>query len=360
MHVSVHQLSSPQPVRYHLFCSCLSEWCWFLLIQSRPGPPRAFRRFPAYEIQQQIFIAKTLQDWKCNLPLKTHIISKEFPVPFRLQTWWSCKLTGTISVQQMENISVRTSLLQWACALGLCLMLLMFQLQHNFKFARRTLYRKRLSKDSGAAPVYSSLPIMSKFRPYFTKRIVLCMSPLCSARLNIYFSVLLKFFLQSPNFSYAVISSFDSFSVFSHLFCWLFGKLTASDCSSVANMHFTLLPRHHDTPVCTILLSHLSPRFEVIRAQATSLSFEGKRGVYLELLVISSPVWNNSLTFWLRALCGTLQWMWHFLSKWIVAVTGSAGLGVPLQLTASLDKQFSLGDYPGLSRSQNKNPILQK
>lgn len=75
-------------------------------------------------------------------------------------------------------------------------------------FLRRILYRKSLSKDSGAAPVYSSLPVASKFRPYFTKLIVLCMSPLCSARLNIYFSVL--FFLQSPNFQ---------FSSSSHLFC---------------------------------------------------------------------------------------------------------------------------------------------
>lgn len=224
-------------------------------------------------------LQKQLQDWKCNLPLKPHILLvKSFLYSLG---WWSCSLAGTISVQQMENISVRTFLLQWACPLSLCLVLLMFQLQHNFKFSWRILYRKSHSKDSGAAPVFSSLPITSKFRPYFRKLIVLCMSPLCSARLIIYFYVLSKFFLQSPNFSYAVISSSDSFSVFrssSHLFCWLFGKLATSDCSTVVNVHFTLLPRHHETLVCTPLLSHLSPRFEVIRAQATSLSFEGKRG----------------------------------------------------------------------------------
>lgn len=144
MHVSVHQLSSPQPVRCHLFRSCLSKWCQCMLIQSRPGPPGAFRRFPAYEIQQQIFIAKTLQDWKCNLQLKTHIFLLRVSVQFRLQTWWSCKLAGTISVEQMENISVRTSLLQRACPLSLCLMLLMFQLQHNFTFFFREYFIERV------------------------------------------------------------------------------------------------------------------------------------------------------------------------------------------------------------------------
>lgn len=163
----------------------------------------------------------------------------------------------------MENISVRTSMLQWACPLSICLMLLMFQLQHKFRFSWRILYRKSLSKDSGAAPVYSSLPIISKLlksRPYFTKIIVLCMSPLCSARLNIYFPVLLKFFFSLKTFhmlSSPLLIPFPSFSSSSHLFCWLFDKPAASDCSTVANVHFTLHPRHHDTLVCTPS-SHIS------------------------------------------------------------------------------------------------------
>lgn len=249
----------------------------------------------------------------------------------------------------MENISVRTSLLQWACPLSLCLMLLMFQLQHKLKFSQRILYRKSLSKDSGAAPVYSSLPIKSKLltsRLYFTKLIIICMS-LCSARLNIYFPVLLKF-LVSKLF------------IRCHLFFWFLFLLlllpptcfvdflinlqrplaalwqTRTSPSSLVTMTPLFVP-----PPLTSLASLWSNQSS---GHFTQLWGEERRGVYLELLVISSPVWNDSLTFWLRALWGTLQWMPHFLSKWIVAVIGSAGLGVSLQLAASFNKQFSLGD----------------
>lgn len=137
-----------------------------------------------------------------------------------------------------------------------------------------------------------------------------CFPPAWSLRIYFFWRDFASVFPTFRTFPSPALTLLCPFVVPPTRFVSLSSKLAAPGCKSAGTRAPPASPRH---PRPCPLLSHLSPLFEVVRAvagaQATSLSLEGKRGeecIY-RLLVISSPVWNDSLTFWLRALLGTLQ-----------------------------------------------------